>query len=120
MLCYENIYTVTASSAQPSKGGGLLEHSSCLVSRKEQNRRYEAKAGEAFSGESESAMKPSFRVLLPLLPLLTPPAEVQAQFNYTTNDGAITITQYTGSDSDVTIPSTINGLPVTSLGGFSF
>ncbi len=57
--------------------------------------------------------------LLPLL-LLTLPAVVQAQFNYTTNNGTITITKYTGSGGDVTIPDTINGLPVTSIGDGAF
>jgi hypothetical protein len=36
-------------------------------------------------------------------------------YTCTTNNGAITITGYTGSGGDVTIPDTINGLPVTSL-----
>ncbi|MEK7677089.1 MAG: leucine-rich repeat domain-containing protein, partial [Verrucomicrobiota bacterium] len=55
-----------------------------------------------------------------LLLLLTLPAVVQAQFNYTTQNGTITITGYTGSGGAVTIPSTINGLPVTSIGDFAF
>jgi len=46
------------------------------------------------------------------------PAAVQAQFTYTTNNGTITITGYAGSGGvgAVTIPGTINGLPVTSIG----
>ena len=52
--------------------------------------------------------------------LLTVPAAVQAQFNYTTNNGAITITGYTGPAGAVSIPSTINGLPVTSVGQQAF
>jgi len=48
------------------------------------------------------------------------PAAVEAQFNYTTNQGTITITGYTGSGSAVTIPSTINNLPVTSIGNDAF
>ncbi len=36
-------------------------------------------------------------------------------FNYTTNNGAITITGYTGPGGSVTIPNTIDGLPVTSI-----
>jgi hypothetical protein len=59
---------------------------------------------------------------LPLLLLLTLPAVVQAQLTYTTNNGAITITGclYNGSVTNVTIPSTINGLPVTSIGSEAF
>jgi hypothetical protein len=57
--------------------------------------------------------------LLPLLMLLLP-AVVQAQFNYTTNNGTITITAYTGPGGVVMIPDTINGLPVTSIGDDSF
>jgi len=37
-------------------------------------------------------------------------------YTYTTNNGAITITQYRGPGGVVTIPSTINGLPVISIG----
>jgi len=53
--------------------------------------------------------------------LLTLPALVEAQFTFTTNaDNTITITAYTGSGGDVTIPSTTNGLPVTSIGYEAF
>jgi hypothetical protein len=52
--------------------------------------------------------------------LLTLPAVVQAQFNYTTDNGAITITGYTGPGGAVTIPATINGLPVTGIGDYAF
>src|ERR1035441_2987080 len=48
------------------------------------------------------------------------PAVVQAQFTFTTNNGAITITRYTGPGRDVVIPSTTNGLPVTSVGSQAF
>ena len=44
----------------------------------------------------------------------------QAQFNYITNNGAIIITGYTGPTGPVTIPATINGLPVTTITGPSF
>src|ERR1035438_6630954 len=49
-------------------------------------------------------------------PLLVLPFTAQAQFNYTTANGQITITKYTSSGRTVTIPGTINGLPVTSIG----
>ena len=55
-----------------------------------------------------------------LLLLLALPAEVQAQFTFTTNSGAIAITGYTGPGGDVTIPSETNGLPVTSIGDSAF
>lgn len=64
-----------------------------------------------------------WRVAIPyFLPLLfsTLPVVVQAQFSYTTNNGTITITGYTGSGGDVTIPDTIGNLPVTSIGSSAF
>jgi hypothetical protein len=47
-------------------------------------------------------------------------AMVQAQFNYTTNNGAITITGYSGPGGSVNIPSSINGLPVVAIGDAAF
>ncbi len=59
--------------------------------------------------------------LLPLLLLLLLlPATVEAQFSYETNNGAITITGYTGPPWVVTIPDTMNGLPVTTIGEGAF
>jgi hypothetical protein len=46
--------------------------------------------------------------------------EAQAQFNYTTNNGTITIVEYTGSGGAMTVPATIDGLPVTSIGDEAF
>jgi hypothetical protein len=51
---------------------------------------------------------------------LAVPVAVQAQFIYSTSSGAVTITGYTGLGGDVTIPSTIDGVPVTSIGIFAF
>jgi len=46
---------------------------------------------------------------------------VHAQdFAYSTNNGTITITGYTGPGGDVTIPNAIAGLPVTSIGDSAF
>jgi hypothetical protein len=42
---------------------------------------------------------------LSLLLLLALPAVVQAQFTFTTNNGAITITKYTGFGGTLTIPN---------------
>jgi BspA type Leucine rich repeat region (6 copies) len=61
-----------------------------------------------------------FQVWLLGASLLALPAVVHAQFTYTTSGGVVTITGYTGSDNDVTIPSIISGLPVTKIGNFAF
>ena len=47
--------------------------------------------------------------------------QVQAQFNYNDNgDGTCTITGYYGSDRNMTIPTNVNGLTVTSIGDYAF
>lgn len=62
----------------------------------------------------------TMRVILQSL-LLTLPAMTQAEdYTYTTNNGTITITKYNGSDADITIPDTIDGFPVTSIGDKAF
>jgi len=43
------------------------------------------------------------------------PTLAKAQFTFTTNNGAITITGYSGSAGDVIIPDYTNGLPVTEI-----
>jgi hypothetical protein len=48
------------------------------------------------------------------------PVAVCAQFTFVTNNGAITITGYTGPSNNVVIPSTTNGYPVTSIGNGAF
>jgi hypothetical protein len=52
--------------------------------------------------------------------LLAVPAALQAQYTWTTNNGAVIITGYTGPGGAVTIPATITGVPVTSLGNYAF
>jgi BspA type Leucine rich repeat region (6 copies) len=47
-------------------------------------------------------------------------APMQNQMIYVTNNGAITITKFTGPGGDVVIPSTINDLPVTGIGDAAF
>ena len=54
-----------------------------------------------------------------LLLLLTAAGQAQ-DFNYTNTNGTITITGYTGPGGEVTIPSTIDGLPVTAIGASAF
>ncbi len=41
-------------------------------------------------------------------------------FSYTTNNGTLTLTGYTGPGGQVTIPDTINGLPVIAIGDAVF
>ena len=60
------------------------------------------------------------RLLLLLLLLLALPVVAEAGFTYTTDNGAITITGFTGPDGAVSIPSAINGLPVTGIGSGAF
>lgn len=64
-------------------------------------------------------MKTVHRCLI-LLMLLALPAAVQAQFNYTTNNNTITISQYTGAGGNVIIPDFINGLKVATVGSAAF
>lgn len=61
------------------------------------------------------------RGLLPLQLVLIAPAAVQAQFSYTTDHGAITITGgCPGSAGAVAIPDTLSGLPITRIGQRAF
>ena len=78
------------------------------------------KADQPFSGKLKCAMKICCKVLLPLLLVLTLPAVVQAQYYYAITNGTVTITGYYGSGGAVTIPNTISGLPVTSIGDRAF
>lgn len=55
-----------------------------------------------------------------MLLFLALPSLVHAQFNFTTNNGVITITGYTGSGGVVVIPSATNGYQVTSIGNAAF
>ena len=45
---------------------------------------------------------------------------VESAFSYTVNDDCVTITGYSGSETDVEIPASIDGLPVTSIGEDAF
>jgi hypothetical protein len=66
-------------------------------------------------------MKTIQHYLAQLLLLLALPAAVQAEdYTYTTDNSTITITGYIGPGGAVTIPSTITGLPVTSIGDWAF
>lgn len=74
--------------------------------------------GEAFVRNASMKMIARLGLLWAFLGIL--PSVVQAQFTYTTNSGGITITKYTGSGGEVTVPDTTNGLPVTGIGDSAF
>ncbi len=52
--------------------------------------------------------------------ILALPAVAQAQFTFTINNGALTITSYTGSSGTMIIPSATNGYPVVDIGNYAF
>src|SRR5215467_5331358 len=52
--------------------------------------------------------------------VLTVPGELKAQFTFTTNNGAITITGYAGSGGNVVIPASTNGYPVIAIRNSAF
>jgi hypothetical protein len=70
-------------------------------------------------GEAEGSWIRKFQPLLLLL-IFAVPAVAQAQFTYSISNGAVSITDYVGVDDVVTIPSTIEGLPVVSIRGQAF
>ncbi len=61
------------------------------------------------------------RTLVISLTLLVSAGTVLADnYTYTTNNNTITITEYIGPDGNIIIPSTINGLPVATIGDSAF
>ena len=44
-------------------------------------------------------------------------AEVSGDWTYTVTDNQATITKYSGSDTEIVVPSTLEGLEVVDLGG---
>jgi hypothetical protein len=68
-------------------------------------------------------VKTSFAIrlnLFLLVAILLVPITTLAQFTFTTNNGAITITSYTGLGGNVVIPGYINGYPVKTIGDNAF
>lgn len=48
------------------------------------------------------------------------PAAAHAQFTFTTNSGALTLTGYSGTSAAVTVPSSTNGMSVVRFGQYAF
>ena len=66
----------------------------------------------------EIMIKPILKLIV--LSALLLPTVMNAQLTFTTNNGSITITGYTGTNSTVVIPATTNGYPVTGIAAFAF
>jgi hypothetical protein len=99
----------TASSAGGAKKSTSVSAASQTLARRQPN----------FSGQRFRRISPSW--ILALLLLCVVPAVVQAQFTFTTNaDGSLNISQYTGPGGAVTIPSTTNGLTISTIGTNAF
>jgi len=60
------------------------------------------------------------KVAAAVLLVLLPKFELHAQLIFFTNNDAITISGYDGTNSEVVIPSMTNGLPVTTIGTNAF
>lgn len=73
-----------------------------------------------FVGSTKAVWRACFGVSWLALALAGLGPALQAQFTYTNDNGAITITQYTGPGGDVVIPRTIDDLPVVGLGAQAF
>lgn len=71
----------------------------------------------ATCGSERSAILSRLLILLVAFGL---PTTAEAQFNYTIENGEVTITGYTGAGRDVAIPSILQGLPVTRIGDYAF
>lgn len=69
----------------------------------------ETKAPEATAPNEEKTSPPTTEQAPEAIPYL-----------YEIKNGRVTITSYVGSDTDVTIPATIDGLPVTTIGESAF
>src|SRR5262245_11988366 len=71
-------------------------------------------------GILRTSLRPTIATLA-LAVLSVSTATVQGEdYTYITNNGTITITGYRGTNNDVVIPSTIEGLPVTAIGTYAF
>jgi len=68
----------------------------------------------------ETLIRPTSRFWFSTLLTLAIWFPALAQFDYRVEDGGIIIVRYTGDGGAVDIPSTLDGLPVRTIGGWSF
>lgn len=54
------------------------------------------------------------------MPFMQAAADAEGDYLYTVTDGTATITAYTGSESELTLPVTLGGCPVTAIGYCAF
>jgi hypothetical protein len=82
---------------------------------------YPAGVGETVLRKTDPGhfRKSGFSRLLAFL-MLVSPLTLQAQFNYTTDNGAVTITKYTGSGGAVVLPPFIDNLPIGGIARYAF
>ncbi len=74
---------------------------------------------DGFQSARSDTLRP-VRFLITCILCLLPAFALRAQFTYTTNNNAITITGYSGGDTNLDIPATIDGLPVTAIDAHAF
>src|ERR1700693_2248072 len=67
-----------------------------------------------------SSKSPKSIWLLVLMLLAALQNAVQAQYTFTTQGGATTITGYSGGGGSIVIPDTLGGFPVTTIAPFAF
>ena len=103
--------------AQRHCAGGHQQHTPTIEAKPVNTNPSPAKAPcpKPLAGRLTTACAAALLALLMLLGLPQPAAAQVEDYLYTTNDGSITITAYIGPGGAVTIPSEINGLPVTSI-----
>jgi len=58
--------------------------------------------------------------LLPVILFLALPGKAHAQFTFSTNNDALTITRYSGTATLLEIPAATNGYPITGIGAGAF
>ena len=81
---------------------------------------YRAVAGKSFLSMMKHTIKLIALSALLLLSASVVKADQSGDFTYTSDGTNVTITGYTGNNFTATIPDTINGLPVTSIGNGVF